>query len=53
MAELKDRLRVDLTTAMKSQAARIVPVLQNASQAHPNLDIQKVAREAIVAIQKK
>lgn len=40
-------------STMKSQDAIIMPVLQNASLTHPNLDIQKVAREAMAAIQKK
>ena len=41
------------TTTMKSQAAIIVPVLVNTSQAHKNLDVQKLARDAMAAIQKK
>ena len=40
-------------TTMKSQAAVIMPVFQNTAQTHPNLDIQKVARDAMAALQKK
>ena len=40
-------------TTMKSQDAIIVPVLAATSVNHPNQDIQKVAREAMAAIQKK
>jgi HEAT repeat protein len=40
-------------TTMKSQDQIIMPVLQNVANTNPNLDLQKVAREAITALQKK
>jgi HEAT repeat protein len=40
-------------STMKSQMAIIQPVLQNAFINHPNMDVRKVASEAITALTKK
>ena len=40
-------------TTMKSQDQIIMPVLQNVALTNPNLDLQKVARDAIEALRKK
>jgi hypothetical protein len=40
-------------TTMKSQDQIIMPVLQNVANTNTNLDLQKAAREAMTALQKK